>query len=140
MDSSGAITARGALVGTPFYMSPEQARGDAVDGRSDLFGVGILLYECLSGAPPFGGQTLHDVVRSVLEAEPAPLYDAPEALREVVMRALAKRPEDRYATAAILALTSIGAKKELRSASGALIASLTKVAAALSPIRFADSP
>jgi eukaryotic-like serine/threonine-protein kinase len=114
--ASGAITARGALVGTPFYMSPEQARGDAVDGRSDLFGVGILLYECLSGAPPFGGQTLHDVVRSVLEAEPAPLYDAPEALREVVMRALAKRPEDRYATAAILAEAIVAAVPEAASA------------------------
>ena len=101
--ASSAITARGALVGTPFYMSPEQARGEPVNGRSDLFGVGILLYECLTGSAPFGGQTLHEVVRSVLEMEPAPVYDAPEALRTVVARALAKSPDDRYATAAILA-------------------------------------
>src|SRR5208282_5596863 len=107
--ASSAITARGALVGTPFYMSPEQARGEPVDGRSDLFGVGILLYECLTGSAPFGGKTLHEVVRSVLEMDPAPVYEAPEALRAVVATALAKRPDDRYATAATLAYAIMAA-------------------------------
>jgi serine/threonine-protein kinase len=98
--ASRSITARGALVGTPFYMSPEQARADAVDGRSDVFAVGILLYECLSGVAPFDGETLHDVVRAVLEVEPPPLECASPALRSVMARALAKRAEDRFATAA----------------------------------------
>jgi serine/threonine protein kinase len=104
--ASTVITARGALIGTPYYMSPEQARAETVDGRSDVFAVGILLYECLSGAPPFGGQTLNDIVRAVLETEPPPLpaqSDLPSGLRAVIARALAKRPDERYATAAELA-------------------------------------
>ncbi len=101
--SSTSITACGALVGTPCYMSPEQARGEAVDGRSDVFAVGILLHECLAGAPPFGGQTLHEVVHAILEGSPALPADVPAPLRAVVLRALAKRPEDRYATAGELA-------------------------------------
>ncbi len=100
--ASSAITARGALIGTPFYMSPEQARGDAIDERSDIFAVGILLYECLSGSPPFGGQTLSEVVKAITDGIPAPIEGIPPALQEVIVRALAKRAEDRYATAADL--------------------------------------
>jgi eukaryotic-like serine/threonine-protein kinase len=110
--SSTSITARGALIGTPYYMSPEQVRGDAIDGRSDVFAVGILLYECLSGTPPFLGQTLHDVMRAVVEVQPPPLPDLPAGLGPVIERALAKRAEDRYATAAELATAIVDAVPE----------------------------
>ena len=101
--TGAALTARGALVGTPCYMAPEQARGEEVDARCDVFGVGILLYECLSGNAPFGGDTLHEIVRSVLETEPPMLQDVPADLWRVVARAMAKRVEDRYASASDLA-------------------------------------
>ena len=110
--SSTSITARGALIGTPYYMSPEQVRGDAIDGRSDVFAVGILLYECLSGTPPFLGQTLHDVMRAVAEVNPPLLPDLPVGLAEVIARALAKRAEDRFATAADLAAAIVAAVPE----------------------------
>jgi len=110
--SSTSITARGALIGTPYYMSPEQVRGDAIDGRSDVFAVGILFYECLSGTPPFLGQTLHDVMRAVAEVDPAPLPDLPAGLGPVIARALAKRAEDRYATAAEFAAAIVAAVPE----------------------------
>jgi serine/threonine protein kinase len=114
--ASRSITARGALVGTPFYMSPEQARADAVDGRSDVFAVGILLYECLSGVAPFDGETLHDVVRAVLEVEPPPLESVSPNLRSVMTRALAKRADDRFATAAEFAEAILAAVPEAQTA------------------------
>ena len=82
------------LIGTPRYMSPEQARGKVVDSRSDIFSVGIMLYEMLAGQSPFPGNTQAEVFAALLEREPARLAD--EALDFVVRRALAKEPGDRY--------------------------------------------
>src|SRR5204863_1033642 len=69
------VTAPGMLVGTFRYMSPEQARGLPGDARSDIFGLGVLLYETLAGGPPFTGPTVSDVIASALATEPAPLTD-----------------------------------------------------------------
>jgi serine/threonine-protein kinase len=98
------ITREGEMIGTPSYMSPEQVRGRAcVDARSDLFNVGILLYELLSGRNPFAGDGLHSVVVAILEEEAAPIDDMPPGLWGVIERALRKSPDERFACAVDLA-------------------------------------
>jgi eukaryotic-like serine/threonine-protein kinase len=98
------LTEAGLLVGTPAYMSPEQALGEAVDGRSDIYGLGCVLFELLSGAPPFTGHApLVTLVQRV--SDPAPrLSDrgisVPPALEDALGRALAQQPKDRLQTAA----------------------------------------
>ncbi len=100
------LTQTGIKLGTPAYMSPEQARGRDVDGRSDLFSVGVVLYEALSGVDAFSGNA--DAVLYQIVYEPvAPLRQllgtVPPALDRVVERALAKDPDQRYQTAAAFA-------------------------------------
>jgi serine/threonine protein kinase len=89
----------GLVVGTPWYMSPEQARGEEVDARCDVFCVGILLYECLSGTNPF---RVEGATTAPLRPPP-PLSSVGAGLWAVISRALAERPEDRFSTAADLA-------------------------------------
>ncbi len=90
-------TRHGAILGTIGYLSPEQARGAALDARSDIFSFGIVLYEALSGRRPFGGATDLHVVEAVLNDAPAPLADdVPPELRAIVEKALEKGPADRY--------------------------------------------
>jgi predicted Ser/Thr protein kinase len=94
------LTQDGALIGTPTYMSPEQFMGRKVDGRSDLFSAGIIMYEMLTGEKPFTGEALTTIMHHILKSDPAPPselnYTVPEALSAVVMRALSKKPQDRY--------------------------------------------
>ena len=93
----------GSVIGTARYMSPEQARGIEVDARTDIFSLGIVLYEMLAGKSPFGGGTNHEVVAAILKEEPPPLFDvvpdAPARLQEVISRALCKNRDERYQTA-----------------------------------------
>ncbi|HEY0376216.1 MAG TPA: protein kinase [Pyrinomonadaceae bacterium] len=93
----------GAVIGTARYMSPEQARGIEVDGRTDIFSLGIVLYEMLAGRSPFEGATNHEVVASILKEEPRPLADhvehVPFRLQEIVGRVLRKDRDERYLTA-----------------------------------------
>jgi len=99
-------TASGSIVGTPAYMSPEQITGTGIDARSDIYSLGVMLYEMLSGRLPFGSDT--DSVASVLikhiTEPPAPLAEETPAVQAVVFRALAKDPNDRYQSAGELAL------------------------------------
>ena len=99
----GEITGDGMACGTPPYMSPEQIAGHAVDGRSDLYSLGIVFYECLAGRRPFSAHDLLGWLECHTRMEPEPLRrhvnDLPDELAEVVMRLLAKRPEERYADA-----------------------------------------
>jgi eukaryotic-like serine/threonine-protein kinase len=92
----------GMVMGTVSYMSPEQARGVAVDARSDSFSLGVVLYETLTGRPPFAGETASDVIVSILEKEPAPLAwywpETPAELQRIVTKALRKDREARYQT------------------------------------------
>ncbi|HYG81092.1 MAG TPA: tetratricopeptide repeat protein, partial [Pyrinomonadaceae bacterium] len=96
-------TRSGAVVGTPLYLSPEQARGGAVDGRSDIFALGALLYECVAGKPAFSGAGVIEIAGQVLHVNPPPPSRVnprvPPALDRIVMRALAKKPEARYQSA-----------------------------------------
>jgi serine/threonine protein kinase/tetratricopeptide (TPR) repeat protein len=95
-----ALQPGGALVGTVAYMSPEQARGRETDARSDVFSLGVVLYELLAGRAPFEGETIVDVFDAILNAEPAPLSlsgepSAPE-LQRILARMMAKDPDRRY--------------------------------------------
>jgi serine/threonine-protein kinase len=100
-EAGGSSTGQGVAVGTPVYMSPEQAAGEEIDTRSDLYALGVVAYEMLSGHPPFEGP--HRVVVSKHIAErPVPLErvcpDAPTQLASAIMRALEKQPADRWQT------------------------------------------
>jgi eukaryotic-like serine/threonine-protein kinase len=118
----------GTVMGTTRYMSPEQARGVDVDGRSDIFNVGILLYEMLTGKLPFDGDTTADVITSILKSEPAPLGElatdaSPEMIR-IVSKALSKDKEARYQTSEDLLseLKSVQQELEIEKRSGAIAA------------------
>jgi len=97
-------TRTGTSVGTPAYMSPEQAKGEQIDGRSDIYSLGVMLYEMLTGKQPFQGDTPLAVAHQhVFQAPIAPrqfISTIPKRLEKVVLQAMAKKPEDRYSTAA----------------------------------------
>jgi serine/threonine protein kinase len=98
------LTRTGAVMGTPAYMSPEQARGVDVDVRTDLYSTGVVLYECVAGRPPFAADAYSVLVARILEDEPdlRPLAGAGDALRGAIARALVKRREDRFPSAAAM--------------------------------------
>ncbi len=130
----GRLTASGRAMGTPHYMSPEQAMGRLVDGRSDLYAVGLLLYEMLLGNPPFDGDDSYSVgYKHVHEAPVAPdTVDTriPAALSAIVMRCLAKQPAERYDRGfeladALVQFLQGGGGAELRNARTARASGLT---------------
>jgi serine/threonine protein kinase/tetratricopeptide (TPR) repeat protein len=96
-------TKTGILLGTVNYMSPEQVRGQKLDGRSDLFSLGVVLYELLTGSRPFSGETPHHTMVAIEDSEPMPLAHhvdgIPTRLQEIIGRVLAKNREQRYQTA-----------------------------------------
>ncbi len=100
------LTQEGMVFGTPEFMSPEQARGETLDGRSDLYSLGVILYELLTGKLPFdANQPMEYIQRHIKEtpiplSERAPDREFPPGLEDVLMRTLAKKPEDRFASAA----------------------------------------
>ena len=97
-----ANTDPGTVMGTAAYMSPEQARGQKVDARTDIFSLGVVIYEMIAGRTPFDGETASHVIVSILEKEPAPLTrnlpDTPAELERIVTKALAKDSDERYQT------------------------------------------
>ena len=98
------LTQTGVAVGTPAYMSPEQALGeDSLDARSDVYSLGCVIYEMLSGCPPFSGNTVQALIARRLAGPPPHLTTVPAAVDEVVRRSLATAPQDRFATAQALA-------------------------------------
>jgi serine/threonine protein kinase/tetratricopeptide (TPR) repeat protein len=110
-------TEPGVLIGSPNYMSPEQARGFSVDARTDIFSLGVVLYEMIAGSSPFAGRTISDIIASILTTEPLPLVrysaDVPEKLQRIVTRSLAKERADRYETITDLALDLKGLKQDI---------------------------
>ncbi|MDQ3133342.1 MAG: serine/threonine-protein kinase, partial [Acidobacteriota bacterium] len=92
-------TETGMVMGTPGYMSPEQARGEKVDARTDIFSLGAMLYEMVVGRAPFAGATTSETIAALLRDEPPPLIGAPPALARIVSRALHKDRSERYQTA-----------------------------------------
>src|SRR5882724_4361072 len=94
-------TQTGTVMGTTAYMSPEQARGQKFDARTDIWSLGVVLYEMIAGRSPFSGETNSDVLVSILEREPKALLmpNVPESLEWILTKALTKEREDRYQTA-----------------------------------------
>src|SRR6266436_8088519 len=103
---SANLTQAGVLLGTPSYMSPEQIQGHELDGRSDLFSLGVVLYELLTGVRPFEGDSISTIIYRVLYEDPRPpaAYNPalPPEINGILEKALAKAPEDRYAAGANL--------------------------------------
>jgi serine/threonine protein kinase/tetratricopeptide (TPR) repeat protein len=99
------LTQAGMVVGTPPYMAPEQVQGGRIDGRTDLFSLGAILFEMLTGSRPFQGSSPMEVYHAVLYEQPPAIagFPAAAALDRVVRRALAKRPDDRYPDATAMA-------------------------------------
>jgi eukaryotic-like serine/threonine-protein kinase len=102
-----SLTHTGYLPGTPHYMSPEQARGDAIDARSDLFSLGSVIYAMCTGRPPFRADTSFGVLRRITDTDPRSIRetnaDVPGWLAALVEKLLAKQPADRFASAAEIA-------------------------------------
>jgi serine/threonine-protein kinase len=113
-------TKMGAVMGTVQYMSPEQARGLKVDPRTDIFSLGIMLYEMLAGRAPFAGETMADIISVLLQKEPQPLStlapDAPAELQNIVSKALRKDRDERYQTAKSLLVDLKTLEQELEFA------------------------
>jgi serine/threonine-protein kinase len=107
----------GTVVGTAQYMSPEQARGLKVDGRTDVFSLGVVLYEMVAARAPFEGKTAADLIISIIEKEPAPLsrysQDVPAELQRIVSKALRKDRETRYQTVKDLLIDLKSLREEL---------------------------
>lgn len=125
----------GVLAGTPAYMSPEQVRGQAQTTASDIYGLGVLLYEMLTGCPPHTGPTPMAVAAKHLSETPAPLQAAaptvPAPLARVVMRCLAKDPAARYADAGAAAAALAEAAEPPRGGAGRIVALSAGVSALL---------
>jgi serine/threonine-protein kinase len=109
------LTMTGSVTGTPLYMSPEQAQGGAVDGRTDIYSLGVILYEMVAGQVPFDGDTPFSIIMKHVTQEPPPPRqfrpDVPELVQAVVLRALAKRPEERQQRALELAQAFAAARE-----------------------------
>ncbi len=114
---SKSAIAPGRVLGSPYYMAPEQVQGLRIDGRTDLFALGAVLYECLTGRKAFSGDDVAQVTRRILIADPRPIEisGVPASLRAVVDRALEKLPRHRYQTGAELAAALRAAGAELTS-------------------------
>jgi Tol biopolymer transport system component len=127
-----APTAAGVVLGTLGYLSPEQARGERVDGRSDIFSLGCVVYEALTRRRAFGGKTVPDQIAAVLKDDPPDIAsirpDAPRGLTRVVQRCLAREREARFQSASDLAFA-------LRSFGGASAADVAPAAKAGRPAR-----
>ncbi len=97
---AASIRTSGVVLGTPDYMSPEQCRGTKVDRRTDVYALGVILYQALCGKPPFVAESQIDVMMMHVAAVPKPPRelnpDIPPQLEAIVLRALAKRPDDRF--------------------------------------------
>src|SRR5438876_9784086 len=103
VETTGVLQTRpGLVLGTAHYMSPEQARGQKVDARSDIWSLGVVLYEMVGGSPPFRGETPSDCIASILTTEPPPLSgvfpDVPVKLESILQKALRKKSDERYQT------------------------------------------
>jgi tetratricopeptide (TPR) repeat protein/TolB-like protein/predicted Ser/Thr protein kinase len=123
------------VIGTVYYMSPEQARGSAIDHRTDIFAFGVLLYEMFSGMVPFRGQSSIETIHAILHSQPPPLrahaipQPAAEDIQRIVDKCLAKDPEDRYQGMKDLVVDLKAARRRLDTATMAATAPLPRTAA-----------
>ena len=109
-------TAPGSIMGTVYYMSPEQAQAHHVDERTDIWSTGVMIYEMVAGTMPFRGVTTSHTIVQILEKDPTPLTkheNVPAELERIVLKALAKRPDERYQTAKDMLIDLRSLKKRL---------------------------
>ena len=140
-DEPSNLTRTGAIFGTPLYMSPEQARGKPADARADVYAVGVMLYELLTGSVPFGGESSVEILNQHIAAAPVPPSELapdrapPPALEALVLRALAKEPEARFATMAemVQGLEAVAASLPAPDLSGLLPPSLASPPSGATP-------
>jgi serine/threonine protein kinase/Tfp pilus assembly protein PilF len=118
-DSASPKTIPGLVMGTPKYMSPEQARGIDLDQRTDIFSFGVVLYEMLTNTQPFDGETISDVIAAVLTRDPRPLREVkpelPQEIEKIVDKLLRKQKRERYQTASDLFNDLDELKQELQA-------------------------
>src|SRR5262245_34514263 len=116
--SDNLRTDPGTVMGTPHYMSPEQARGVSVDSRTDIFSLGAVLYEMVTRRTPFEGETSTDLIAELLKTDPLPISqfasDAPADLQRVIDKAMRKRRDERYQTARDLQMDLKSLKHEVK--------------------------
>jgi eukaryotic-like serine/threonine-protein kinase len=113
----GVKTSPGVVMGTVTYMSPEQARGKEIDARTDIWSLGVVVYEMLTRRTPFEGETTTDTIAAILTREPAPLDDgAPPELQRIIRKALQKNRDERYQTIKDFLLDVKNLKRELEFA------------------------
>lgn len=121
-DHQTTMTQAGMIVGTPLYMSPEQASGEPVDSRSDLFSLGCVLYEMLVGDQPFAGDTVPAIIARRLTQTPTEVSvlraSVPRAVSRVVQKALARKADDRYSTGAAFAAALAAAPMDAEAGGG----------------------
>jgi eukaryotic-like serine/threonine-protein kinase len=117
-------TQAGEILGTPNYMSPEQVLGKKVDGRSDLFSLGVILYELISGIKPFKGENLGSIFNAITMTDPVKLADVkpdtPQALSDIIMKTLSKDPALRYQTGKEMADALAATRKKQQVEAGIL--------------------
>src|SRR5262249_39331123 len=119
--SSGIHTTPGLIVGTLAYMSPEQLKGVEIDGRSDLFSVGVVVYEMTTGVSPFKRETMAETVAAILHTDPSPVRryspESPLELDRIIQKTLAKTPSERYqdAKALLIDLKSLSLELEVQT-------------------------
>ncbi len=117
LTAAGGLTAPGMVMGTWLYMSPEQARGLELDARTDVWSLGVVLYEMVAGKSPFAAQTMSDTLAAILHREPAALstygVDAPDTLDHILAKAMAKNREERYQSIKDMELDLVQLRKEL---------------------------
>jgi len=116
-------TGRGVVMGTVAYMSPEQARGDKIDARTDIWSLGVVLYEMIAGSTPFIADSSNEIISGILSRQPAPpltrfAHDIPERLHEIVEKALAKNSDERYQTSRDLLIDLKRMKQSLELKAG----------------------
>src|SRR2546422_1112864 len=111
--AASQLTTEGMVVGTPQYMSPEQATGERTDGRSDIYSLGVVLYQMLAGEPPFDGESAQSILMKQATATPVPITrmrtDVSQPLAAVLDRMLGKDPAERYQTAEEVSRALVGA-------------------------------
>jgi serine/threonine protein kinase len=133
----GSYTQTGSLLGTPHYMAPEQASGRPVDHRADLYAMGVILFECVTGGKPFHGDSLFDLLRKHVDEPPPPPAarrpDLPPAFEHVILTALAKAPDHRWQSAYAMSTALQQATAQLPPAQWAPVTGGTASAAMRAP-------
>jgi serine/threonine protein kinase len=138
-------TGEGMIVGTLDYLSPEQALGNPLDERSDLFSMGIVFYQMLAGAHPFSGASVTQMVAKMMTKDPDPWPEpdvVPESLKQIVAKALRKEPSERYGSAGQMILDLVVARRELhaRPAGRSTSQDYPAMAPVAPPVPTAESP